>query len=144
MRLGIDTDVLVGWAVPGSIHHERVAPWFERRLEEGVRLALAPQVFYELIHVVTDPRRFEAALSVDDAVAWVEELCRSEGVEGLSTPPQVVPRTLSLLRQYRLRRKRILDTALAATLEAAGVKKLATLNGRDFEIFPFLDVVEPG
>ena len=132
------------WVVPGSIHHERVAPWLERQLEEGVRLALAPQVFYELMHVVTDARRFEAALSMDDAVAWVEDLCRSEDAEALPTPPQVVPRTLSLLRQYRLGRKRILDTALAATLEAAGVRSLATLNGHDFQIFPFLEVVEPG
>jgi predicted nucleic acid-binding protein len=143
LRLGIDTDVLVGWAVPGAIQHERVAPWLGRQLEAGVRLALAPQVLYELIHVVTDRRRFEAALSMEDAVAWVEELCRSEGAEGLPTPPQVVPRALSLLRQHRLGRKRILDTALAATLEAAGVKKLATLNGRDFEIFPFLEVIAP-
>lgn len=40
-------------------------------------------------------------------------------------------------------RKRILDTALAATLEAAGVSRLATLNGRDSQVFGFLEIVDP-
>lgn len=143
MILGVDTDILVGWSVPGSLRHERVASWLQRQVAAGIRLALAPQVVYELIHVVTDRRRFEPAMSMDEAVAWVEDFWSADEVERLSSPPQVVPRALGLLRQYRLGRKRILDTALAATLEAEGVKKLATLNGRDFEIFPFLEVIEP-
>jgi hypothetical protein len=39
------------------------------------------------------------------------------------------------LRQYRLGRKRLLDTQLAATYYAAGVTCLLTLNVSDFEIF---------
>lgn len=31
----------------------------------------------------------------------------------------------------------VLDTALAATLEEAGVRRLATFNRRDFEVFAF-------
>ena len=48
-----------------------------------------------------------------------------------------------LLTRFRLGRKRILDTALAATMEAAGIKKLATLNKKDFEVFPFLELIVP-
>ncbi len=40
---------------------------------------------------------------------------------------------------YRL----ILDTALAATLECAGVRQLWTLNLKDFAVFSFLRVVDP-
>ena len=38
-------------------------------------------------------------------------------------------------------RKRVLDTALAATLESAGIRRLATFNGADYAAFPFLEVV---
>jgi predicted nucleic acid-binding protein len=48
------------------------------------------------------------------------------------------------MQRHFLGRKRILDTALAATLEAARIRRLATFNGRDFEVFGFLEVVEPG
>jgi predicted nucleic acid-binding protein len=53
-------------------------------------------------------------------------------------------RTLELMERHRLGRRRILDTALAATLEGAGIRRLATFNGDGFRVFPFLDVVEPG
>lgn len=48
-----------------------------------------------------------------------------------------------LLREHRLGRKRILDTALAAALEAGGVRRLATYNVRDYQCFPFLEPVSP-
>ena len=46
------------------------------------------------------------------------------------------------MESLRLVRKRILDTALAATLESAKVRRLATLNPGDFKAFPFLEIVE--
>ena len=55
----------------------------------------------------------------------------------------VALRTLELLERHRLGRKRILDTALAATLESAQIRRLATFNGDDFAVFPFLEVVAP-
>jgi predicted nucleic acid-binding protein len=45
--------------------------------------------------------------------------------------------------RHRLGRKRLLDTMLAAILESAGIDRLATFNGDDYAVFPFLDVVEP-
>jgi predicted nucleic acid-binding protein len=42
-------------------------------------------------------------------------------------------------RTRRLRR----PCALAATLEEAGIKRLATFKRKDFEAFPFLEIVEP-
>ncbi len=47
------------------------------------------------------------------------------------------------MKEYSLGRKRILDTALAATLESSGVVKLATLKRKDFAVFTFLDLVSP-
>ena len=55
----------------------------------------------------------------------------------------VLHRSIDLMTRFRLGRKRFLDTALAATMEAAGVKKLATLNKKDFEVFPFLELIVP-
>lgn len=142
--LALDTDVLVGWLHRESEHHAASRRLIEAELADGeTRLGLTAQVLFELIHVVTDPRRFETPLSVDEAVDLVRELWQSPDTDRIAAPPRVLPRTLELLQEHRLGRKRILDTALAATLETAGVRRLATWNPGDYRVFGFLETV-PG
>jgi len=50
---------------------------------------------------------------------------------------------IELLESLHLGRKRSLDTALAVTFNQAGVNRLATFNGKDYEIFAFMEVVDP-
>lgn len=145
MILGLDTDVLVAWTIREAPAHQRVRRWLRRRQADGgLRLGLTPQVGHEWLHVVTDGRRFESPLSMTQAIDLLRSVGESREVVDVLPGPRVLPRTLELLQRHRLGRKRILDTALAATLEAAGVERLATLNGRDYKVFSFLQVVEPG
>jgi predicted nucleic acid-binding protein len=74
---------------------------------------------------------------------WARALWNAREVVRIMPKDTVVLRTVELMEQYRLGRKRILDTALAATLEAAGVRRLATLNVEDFEVYSFIEVVSP-
>lgn len=69
------------------------------------------------------------------------QLWSAEEVLRVLPTPEVMPRTLELMEALRLGRKRILDTALAATLECAGVHRLATFNPDDFAIFGFLELI---
>ena len=144
MILGVDTDILVTWVMKGAPLHAAV-----RRLvaievrERGSLLGLTPQVVHEFLHVVTDSRRFESPLSLPEALRVCRSLSGAKEILWILPVPEVLPRTLDLMEKLRLGRKRILDTALAATLEYAGVRRLATLNGRDFEIFSFLELVGP-
>lgn len=142
--LALDTDVLVGWLHRESEHHEASRRLIESELSDGeTRLGLTAQVLFELVHVVTDGRRFENPLPMEDALGLVEELWQSPDADRIAAPPRVLARTLELLREHRLGRKRILDTALAATLETAGIRRLATWNPGDYKIFGFLETV-PG
>lgn len=142
MILAIDTDVLVSWAMAGSPRHKVARRLFEVAVRGGGgSLALTPQVIHEFLHVATDPKRFENPLSMADALRMTHQLWDAGEVLRIFPSPEVVPRTLELLETLRLGRKRILDTALAATLECAGVRRLATFNPDDFTIFQFLDLV---
>ena len=80
---------------------------------------------------------------MEQAGRLAREVWDAREVVRLLPAPAVFHRTLDLLKSLRLGRKRILDTALAATLEAAGVRTLATLNARDYEVFTFLELVVP-
>lgn len=144
MILALDTDVLVHWQMAGAPWHERVVAWFRVQLRSGeCRLGLTPQVVHEFLHVVTDPRRFAAPMPMADAVHRARDLWDASEVERIHPAPHTLHRTLALLHEHGLGRKRILDTALAATLQSAGVTRLATLNGSDYECFPFLEVIAP-
>jgi predicted nucleic acid-binding protein len=141
--LGVDTDTLVHWAMADAPHHQAVRRCFEREVRRGCRLGLTLQVLWEFLHVTTDTRRFEHPLAMQDALRLSMELWTGREVERLLPDAQAHDRLCDLMHRFYLGRRRILDTALAVTLASAGVRRLATLNGRDFEIFPFLDLVDP-
>lgn len=143
MILGLDTDVLVHWAMAGAENHRAVRRSIAHHVSRGVRLGLTPAVLHEFIHVCTDGRRFENPLSMPAATGIARTLWDSREVERILASATTVHRTLELLETLGLGRKRILDTALAATFEAADVTRIATLNAADFEIFPFLEVFDP-
>ena len=144
MILGIDTDILVNWVMKGAPLHSAVRRLIKLEAQEkGHLLGLTPQVLHEFLHICTDPKRFESPLSMSEALRIGRFLQRAREVLWLLPTPEVVPRTLDLMQELRLGRKRILDTALAATLECAGIRRLATLNSRDYEAFSFLETVGP-
>ena len=144
MTLALDTDVLINWLIRGSPFHKEAGRLIEA--EVGRRrgsIGLAPQVLHEFMHVTTDLKRFERPLSMPQAIALARELWDANEVVRIIPEPTVMHRALELLSTLSLGRKRILDTVLAATLEASGVTRLATLNVGDFRIFGFLELVEP-
>lgn len=144
MILGVDTDALVHWLMSGARHHADTRRFFDREVSvSGARLGITSQVLCEVLHVTTDPNRFENPLTVNGGIRLLRELWESTDVVRIEQPPAVVARVLELMETLRLGRKRILDTALAATLEAAGIEKIVTLNVKDFRVFPFLEAVSP-
>ena len=144
MILALDTDVLVHWAMQGAPRHRAVRSFIRRAVsKDGLQLGLAPQILHDFLHVCTDARRFEHPLEMKQAIALARSLWDGKETARILPGPTVVHRVLELLATLRLGRKRILDTALAATLESAGVRRLATLNAADFRVFSFLEIVDP-
>lgn len=142
--LAIDTDVLVAWAMTGAPHHIDVRILIEGELAtRGGRIVLVQRTIEEFLHVTTDPRRFECPLTMKAAIAFAEAVLRTRDISYVVPSAAVIGRTMHLMTSLGLGRKRILDTALAASLEAAKVSRLATFNGKDFAAFDFIDVVDP-
>lgn len=144
MTIGIDSDVLVHWAMEGADHHRAVRRFLEHQVRrQGKRLGLTPQVLFEVLHVATDARRFQQPLSMEQGIELVRTLWDGDEVVRVVPRPTLIHTTIELLHRFRLGRKRILDTSLAVTLYEAGIETLVTLNLRDFEILHFLNVLSP-
>ena len=143
MSLGLDTDVLVNWSLREATFHEHASRLIDSEAAKGSRFALAPQVLCEFIHVVSDPRRFEKPLTMETSIKRSQNLWNARDTEHVFPTARVMSRCLDLMNSLGLGRKRILDTFLAATLENAGIRRIATFNARDFRVFDFLDVIDP-
>lgn len=112
-------------------------------LAQGDKFALTPQVLSEFIHVTTDAKRFTHPLSIAEAVAVAKSWWSATEVVQLHPTPDSTTLFLTWMHEHRLGRKRILDTMLAATFYAQGVKTLFTTNSRDYSIFDCFEIVSP-
>ena len=70
---GIDTGFIVAAEVAEHARHSAARQALARLFAAGDRVALAPQVLAEFIHVVTDPRRFTQPVSTEDARNLAEQ-----------------------------------------------------------------------
>jgi predicted nucleic acid-binding protein len=132
----IDTTFLIQVELREAQDHLRARAWLNRTLEsDGQLFALAPQVLTEFIHVVTDPRRFALPLSMEEATERAQLWCSAKEVRAIYPTAESTALTLQWLRSYRLGRKRLLDTQLAATYSTAGIHRLLTANADDFAVF---------
>ena len=132
---GLDTSFMVAHEVSRHAFHRRVRNCCEDLFSRGDRLALALQVLAEFIHVVTDERRFAVPLSVETAVERASRWWHAEEVLPIYPGAETTRIFLSWLMQFRLGRKRLLDTLLAATWHEAGVTRILTLNWPHFQVY---------
>ena len=106
-----------------------------RLLEEGRKLAVAPQMLAEFVHVVTDSKRLKEPLSMEEALARAEYWWQAREVVRIYPEGDAVSTWIEWLRDHRLGRKRLLDTMLAASACAQGISTIVTNNAKDFQIF---------
>jgi predicted nucleic acid-binding protein len=140
---GIDTGFLV--SVEHAEHADRAAArkTLSRLLADGDRLALAPQVIAEFIHVVTDPRRFRQPAGASTARLTARNWWTARQVDHVFPDEEAARQFLDWLDRFKLGRKRLLDTLLAATYHRAGVRSLLTTNPDDFRTFGCFDLITP-
>ena len=143
MIFGLDTSFLVQLEVREQAGHRLAHSLKERLLETPVSFALAPQTLCEFIHIVTDPKRFENPLSMEEAVRRSGIWWNLKEVRNIHSTERAIPRFHEWLLLYRLGRKRLLDTMLAACFEDHGVTHVISSDPAGFGVFGTFKVVDP-
>jgi len=139
--IGLDCNILVQLAFADHPAHAKTLAAVQNETQAGVKLVFPSLVINEFLHVSTDDKRFAPPLSMSDALDWVEELLKNPAVSLVEPNQTTMDQTIRWMRQFKLGRKRILDTHLAATLYTSGVDRLLTANPADFMIFGVLKIV---
>lgn len=111
---------------------------------DGDRMALAPQVLTEFVHVITDSRRFARPLTLVEATVRAHRWWLARDTQQLFPNSLVTEQFFVWMQTYRLGRKRLLDTLLAATYYVQGVTSILTTNPDDFRVFGCFTLTTPG
>lgn len=139
---GIDTTWLVDLEIIDSPRHDSAMELFcQFRSEQHSTLAVYHQIFLEFQHIVTDPKRFNSPLTVEESIKrcwfWIEQ----ERIKVIYPSYDSLRIAQLWMNMYRLGRNRIQDTNMAAAYAQAGVSRIITANPKDFQIFQTFDLV---
>lgn len=143
MMHGLDTGFLVAAEVAAHAEHTDARATLARLLGAGDRIALAPQVLAEFIHIVTDPRRFTHPLDMAAARQLAQQWWTAGDVVSVFPDDAATRLFLDWIKQFSLGRKRLLDTLLAATYRQVGIQSLLTTNPSDFGVFGAFVCITP-
>lgn len=144
MKIAIDTNILIYAHAARFPEHERARSWIYRQLEQpDVTLVTTPLILSEMVHVITDPRRFEPPVQVGEAVGIARNWIGRSNVECLAIDEDATALAFDLIDRHGLGRNRLADTLLVGTMLVHKVTLLATRNTRDFSIFRQLELIDP-
>ena len=140
---GIDTCFLIDLEITDSPRHAGALKLFEEwREEKHSVLAVFHQTFLEFQHVITDARRFNAPLTMEQAVErtwfWIDQ----ERVKVIYPTETSLKRAFLWTKMYKLGRNRIQDTHMAAAFIESGITELWTANPSDFSVFDSFTLVD--
>lgn len=129
-----DVNVLIAAFRAGHSHHRPARAWLEQARLECARgsesLRLLPMVLAGFLRIVTNKRVYPFPDSVDDAVAFVDGLLASPGVEMAGVDGEWPLLRQKLLSQG-LKGNLVTDAWIASSVEAMS-EHLVTFD-RDFE-----------
>jgi len=127
-----DVNVLVAASRFDHPHYPVARAWLEKAVagaEAGQVFALMPMVLASFLRLVTSPRIFRQPTPIEDAVAFVDALLSSPGVELAPLGPEW-PQLRRLCLEHRLGGHDLPDAWLSAAVASLG-EHLVTFD-RDF------------
>jgi toxin-antitoxin system PIN domain toxin len=139
----VDTNVLVYAADKTSPFHQSAKILRDKGVAGKSSLCVCPQVLNEFFAVVTDPKRVGSPRSQEEALLEIEKYHRSRNFLKIFPGPDVIEKTLDLLKRYSTTRQGIFDLHLVATMLSNNVTRLYTYNQDHFTRFTEINLLSP-
>ena len=141
--IGVDSTWLIDLEIIDSPRHKSAVQLFRKWQAEGHSfLLIYYQSLLEFQHVVTDGRRFNIPLTMEQALErswyWIDR----ERIKVIYPTESSLKRAQLWMSMHRLGRNRIQDTHMAAAFAEAGATQIFTANPSDFEIFETFDLID--
>lgn len=145
--IGLDTTFLIDLYWQDSPRHEKAVSLFNKISDDegeycNQEILVYYNCFNEFIHVLTDSKRFNNALTMKSALEIAEQWRNLERVRIVYPDENSYVRSLTWLSVYELGRNRLNDTNMAACYAVNGASEIVTANPKDFEILEVLKCID--
>lgn len=141
-RVVLDTNVLLAATDAGRAEYEDALLTLNEWPSRGTTLYTTGQILREYLAVATRPQSANGlGLTRQDSVSNVRSL--TQRMRTLDDTDKAREKLLDLVETVDVAGKQVHDANIVATMLAAGVETLVTMNVRDFARFDDLITVQP-
>ncbi|MFQ5629577.1 MAG: type II toxin-antitoxin system VapC family toxin [bacterium] len=135
----LDTNILLRSKQPNSLHHQEVTEKLIDFASNDNKLLICPQVIYEFYVVATRPQESNGlGCSTADARDEVDNILGTYTL--LEDSGKIFNKWRELVVKYEVKGKTVHDARLVAFMQAHQIKKLYTINKKDFKRYS--DIIE--
>lgn len=139
----LDTNILVHAWNEASPNYERAIRLRDTAANAQIQACVCPQVLFEFLAVITDPRRIKRPISPRQAAEEVRAYEESQEIGKIYPTMTTVRTVLRLIEKYRIARQAVFDAVIVATMLDNDVRTICTENERDFAEYEEISVFNP-
>lgn len=138
----IDTNILVYAYNEDSNFHEKALKLLENALNKNIYAVIADKNLFEFFAVITDSRRVENPITIDEAIEIINFLVDSN-IKIIYSSSFVFLKTIELVRRYKIKRQEIFDINLVSLMIQNKIDTIITANDRHFKKIKEIKVFNP-
>lgn len=139
----IDSNILIYASNEDSEYQPQALEVMHKVLAREIQACTAYQSLYEFYAVITNPKRVEKPISLQQARETIERYMRARNIRKIYPVKTNLKNVLKLLKKYEVSKQNIFDLVLVATMMDNKVTGIYTRNEAHFNQFDFLEVVNP-
>ena len=104
---------------------------------------MTSQILYEFFAVVTDQKRVENPMSVNEAADLCLDLWDCREIGKIKPTMLTTNEVFKLAKEQKLKKSRVFDCVIAVTAKENAIDVIYTENINDFEKYDFVKVLNP-
>ena len=143
MKILLDTNILVHAYNKSSPNQKQASNIMKQAMKGEIEACLTAQVIYEFFAVVTNPKRVECPMKLDEAADLCMDLWECREIEKVTPTPVTPNKVFKLAKELKLAKGRIFDCIIAITAKENKIDAIYTENVDDFEKYSFIKVLNP-
>ena len=143
MKILLDTNILVHAYNKSSPNQKQASKIIKQAIKGEIEACLTAQVLYEFFAVVTNPKRVECPMNIDEAANLCIELWECREIEKVASTQVTPSEVFKLAKELKLARGKIFDCIIAVTAKENQIDTIFTENVDDFEKYGFIKVLNP-
>jgi predicted nucleic acid-binding protein len=138
----IDTNILVYAYNEDVEFHEEALKILENALNKNINAAIADKSLFEFFAIITDKKRVESPITVDEAIEIIDFLVDSN-IKIIYSSPFSFLKTLELTKKYQMKKQDIFDINLVALMIQNKIDTIITADDKHFKDVKEIKVFNP-